>query len=543
MKTYLRILASLALAHAALPLRAQDAAPGVSPHFAPASKYLDQGGVFFSYIDIDGDAAKFTGLGDAIIDLARHEAGGAIPPGLSATGILKSLGIDRVKAFGMSSRRMDGTLFQNRAVLLMPEGRAGLFKLFGGSAAPLQSPAFAPAGSDLVMESDITLSALTEVAESVLRSTGDDKLLQQFKGLLGFPVPGLDLTAGDFIAKLNTRLLIASRLEKGQTFTPPGSETKIPLFRLVISFDQLDFLFAPIKEYAKQTGKAIIEQGEGFEWIGSAEKAPEGMTAFQPLIYHDLKSKRILLGTHIDAIRECLAPKQPLSTDPAFLQATAGLPKEGNDFSYLTPVLYQAIANLMNQAMEDMPGGANMPSKDQMKELMTRIQSLSPIPTAPIAGIRANLPEGMIFHSNTTSSYKSLLALPVLFTGGMVAALGTGMYQGVIKNIRERSDEADEPAEPEAEAEAGDEPQNETAKSVRANLQQIAFAAQSHFVDNTDATEVTYEQLLADELLFRLEPVAGESYQKLKILKKGGTLSVTLKNGDTISRKYDPAAE
>lgn len=543
MKTYLRTLpclATFALAAAALPAHAQDAAPRPSPHFAAASQHLDQGGVFFSYMDIDGDAAQFAGIGDSLLEIAKKEAGGAIPPGLSATGIMKSLGLDRVKAVGLSSLRMGGTLFQNRAIIYMPEGPAGIFKLFGGPAAPFHSPGFAPAGSDVVVESEITLGALLEVAESVLRSTGDDNLLQQFKGALGFPMPGLEMTAGDFVSKLNTRLLIAGRLEQGKTFTPPGSKTKMPMFRLVISFDELDFLFAPIKEYAKKTDKTVIKEGDGFAWIGPSEKAPEGMTAFQPLIYHDLKSKRILLGTHIDAIRECLEAKQPLSGDPMFVKATAGLPKEGNDFSYFTPALYQAFGKLMEDTMSSLPGNDSMPP--QMKEIMAQLQKLSPMPTAPMAGIRANLPEGMIFHSNTTGSYKAILALPVAAAGAMVAAFGTGVSQGILKRVRERAGQ-DAPPAGENEAEAEVEPEDDTAKSVRANLQQIAFAAQSHFVDHNEDTEVTYEQLLAGELLFRLKPVAGESYQKLKILKKGGTLTVTLKNGDTVSRKYDPVAK
>ena len=81
------------------------------------------------------------------------------------------------------------------------------------------------------------------------------------------------------------------------------------------------------------------------------------------------------------------------------------------------------------------------------------------------------------------------------------------------------------------------------AAAIRANLQQITFAAQSWFLDHKDATEVSYGQLLEAELIFRLESVHGESYQDLKVQKTGGTLSVKDKEGTTVSRDYDPAGQ
>jgi hypothetical protein len=502
-------------------------------NFATVARHLDPGGIFYTILDLEGDLARFAGLGDALMGLARTELGASIPPGLSASGMLQGLGLDRVKAIGMSSKKAPDHLFQNRAMIYMPEGRSGLAKLFGGAAAPLQSPRLAPAGSDLVLETELTLSALLEITESVLRSTGDPQILNQYKGLLGFPVPGLEMTAADFIGKLNTRLMVSGRLEAGKTFTLPGSNTAVPAFRLVASFDQLDFLFPPMMEYASQSGRAAVEKGEGFERIVPSANPAGGAPDFQFLIHHDLTSKRILIATHPDAIKEFLESKTPLADSEAFRKATAGLPMEGNEFSYVTPAVFKAFDDLIRSAVSDAPSSFSGP----LRMALAEIGKLSPWPTQPIAGVRANLPEGMVFQSTSPHSFKSLIPAAVTLPVAFLSAAGFGGYSKILGNNPSGL------AKPSAEAAENEDPNDGAGETIRGNLQQIAFAAQSYFVDLPEATEVSYEQLIEAELLFRLEPISGETYQGLKLKKTGGTLSVKPSSGEAVGHKNGPVTD
>ena len=522
--------AALACFLAPLPALAQADPPS---NFAAVARHLETGGVFYTILDLEGDLARFAGVSDALMGLARTELGAAIPPGLSARGILDGLGLDRVKAVGMSSKKAEGNLFQNRAMIYMPEGRAGLAKLFGGPAAPLQSPQLAPAGSDLVLETELTLSALLEITESVLRSTGDPKILNQFKGLLGFPVPGLEMTAGDFIGKLNTRLMVAGRLEEGKTVTLPGSTTVVPAFRLVVSFDQLDFLFPALMEYARQSGSATVEKGEGFERIvPKANPAGEGAD-FQFLIHHDLNSKRILIATHPDALKEFLESKTPLSGGEAFRKTTAGLPMEGNEFSYVTPAVFKAFDHLLGSALPDAPSSFSGP----IRTVMDEFGKLSPWPTLPIASVRANLPEGMVFQSTSPHSFKSLIPAALTLPVAILSAASFGAYSKILGKTRSGL------TKPPTQSQEDEDSPDEAGESIRNNLEQIAFAAQSYFVDRPDAAEVSYEQLIEAELLFQLEAISGESYKGLKLKKTGGTLSVKPSGRDAVSHKYGPVTD
>ncbi len=547
MKRHLRFFLPsllLALSLSPGPAPAQPPAPAEG-HYGKVAPHLDPGGIFYTYVDIDSDALSFAKMGDTLLGIAREEAGGVIPPGLSTSGIIKALGLDRLKAFGLSSRKAEGGLFRNRGFLYLPEGRTGVFQLFGGEAAPLQSPLSAPAGSDLVMEMDLTLGAVLELVEAVLTSTGEEQYLQVFKSALSFPVPHTELNAGDFISQLNTKIILAGRLEKGTTFKPDPKAPDLPAFRLVLSFDGLEYLAAPLFKLAIESGGMKIEKGDGFEMILPGEAMPDGLSFFKPVLYHDLKTKRLLIGTHQEMVTEFLAAAQPIAADPVFVKAIEGLAVAGNDFSYLSTGLMQALQNvtdvIMKEAMADIeklsPGSSGAAGKFQ--PFFEALQSLSPVPTQAMVGLRANLKDGILFQSNSTSSYKSILMTAALVPAAIMAsAAGFASYNGLQRKSLELSAPAGEAAEAPAEAGA-----NADTAAIQANLQQIDFAAQSWFVDRADATEVTYIELIEAELLFRIKPVSGESYQDLKVKKSGGTLSVKTKNGAGVSRDYGPPAK
>ena len=169
---------------------------------------------------------------------------------------------------------------------------------------------------------------------------------------------------------------------------------------------------------------------------------------------------------------------------------------------------------------------------------MEELGKLSPWPAQPIASIRANLPEGMVFQSTSPHSFKSLIPVAATLPAAILSAASFGAYSKTLGKTRAGLAKPPTPAVAEDEASP-----DEAAESIRNNLQQIAFAAQSYFVDRPEATEVSYEQLIEAELLFRLEAVDGESYKGLKLKKTGGTLSAKRSGGDAVSHKYGPVTD
>lgn len=506
-----------------------------SKHFAAVSKHLELGGLFFTYIDIDGDFSKLASMLDRIVDLARKEQP-AIPEGLKVSKVAEELGLNCVKAIGMSSRRLGDDLYHNRALIYMPEGPKGLMKLFGGKPAPYQVASLAPADAGMAAQVELNLGTLMETIEAVIKSTGDDSTLSQFKAGLSFPVPGAGMSIGEFIGKLNTRVMTVARIDSGKKLSIPGAPVEIPGIQLMIAFDDIDFLMQPLLGMLGETDAAEIEKGEGFTIIRPRAALPGELSYFRPALYHDAKSKRIILTTHIDMAKSA-GTGNTLAGSEAFKKAMAGLPAEGNGLTYATPEFIKSVMNFYRDALKASTGSAGSP--EILEEVSNILFEFLPEGKSAIAGTYANVPEGMLFASNMAENHKHTLVqaavLPAAFLAGVTAGFSRTMESARIE-LEER---AERPRVEEREENAPEA----SGKAVKNNLQQIAFAAQTYFIDNPKAKSVTYETLVKEELIFDLDAVAGESYKGLTLKRGGGEISVKTEDGESISLKYQATTD
>ncbi len=510
------------------PLKPEDA----SKHFAAVSKHLESGGLFYSYIDIDGDFARLAATGDRLLDILRRQQP-SIPEGLKASKIVDALGLNAVKAIGLSSRGLGKDLYHNRALVYMPDGPKGLMKLFGGKPAPYQIGSFAPADAGMAVQMELTLGALVATVEEVIKSTGDESAVGQFKAALSFPVPGLNMSVGEFIGKLNTRVMAAARFEEGKKLSVPGAPFQIPGIQFMIALDDIDFVMQPLLAMLAESDAATIEIGEGFTIIRPSASFPGDLDYFRPGLYHDQKSKRIILTSHLDMAKNAGGPNN-LAGSEAFRKATAGLPAEGNGMTYVTPQFVQGFTDFYAGIMKEASAAGGSP--EGLDEVVKVILDMFPPPSAPIAGIYANVPEGMLFVSNMNENHKHTLVQAAVVPLAFVAGAVTGFAKATA-TIRDRAEEA-----PRAQPQEREEPEPAD-KAVKNNLQQIAFAAQTYFIDNPKQKTVTYEALVKAELIFDLDPVMGESYKGLSLKREGGGLSVKTKGGGSVSVKYEATSD
>ena len=502
-----------------------------SKHFAAVARHLELGGLFFTYVDIDGDFASLGAIGDQFLRIVRKETP-AIPKELSAAKIIDALGLNCVKAVGMSSRGLGKDLFHNRALIYMPDGAKGVMKLFGGKAAPLQITSFAPADAGMAMQMEISFSALLETVEGVIKATGQSDLQGQYNLVLSMPVPGLSMSIGELIAKLNTRIMVVLRIDEGKKLSIPGAPVEIPGIQVMIAFDDIDFVMQPLLAMLGENDAVAVEKGDGFTIISPNAPMPGDLAYFKPALYHDQKNKRIILTSHLEMAKSA-GKGNSLVGNEDFKKATAGLPVEGNGLSYITPQCLKAFVEFYGGLMEQTIKTSGAPGAAE--EMIKAVFSLMPLPSAPVASIYANVPEGMLFMSNMNENHKHTLVqaavVPITFIA-MGAAAGYAVT-GAAKASKER---AQRPLEREDGKEA-------PAKGVKNNLQQIAFSGQTYFIDNPKEKEVTYETLVKSELIFDLDPVSGESYKGLTLKRGGGELSVKLKGGDSISLKYQATSD
>ncbi|HUR60507.1 MAG TPA: hypothetical protein VM029_22480, partial [Opitutaceae bacterium] len=80
-------------------------------------------------------------------------------------------------------------------------------------------------------------------------------------------------------------------------------------------------------------------------------------------------------------------------------------------------------------------------------------------------------------------------------------------------------------------------------KAILCNIRQLAAAADQYFLEN-NKTVVSYDDLVGpDKYVKAINPVRGEDYRPLFPYKQGGTLTVDVGHGRTISWGDAPAAE
>lgn len=508
-----------------------------SGHYSAVARHLEVGGGFFAFADVEGDLERLADLGDRLLDAARKSGVEGIPQGLKARTLLDALGLSGIRAVGMSSRKLPGNRHHNRALVYIPEGRRGLLKVLGGAPAPLAGPVLAPADSDLVMEQELHLSRLVETADAVLDAAGSGDLKAAMHGLLQIPVPALGMTAAELIGRLDTRIVVVARLEPGRTLKVPAGEMSIPAVQALISLDQLGFLFEAAARMLAESDRVEIERGDGFELIRPTRSLPGDMDYFRPVLFHDRKTGRILAATHQSLVEECLAGASPLRNDPAFAAAAEGVPLEANAFSYATPRLINAIVEYARKATgegEERAGDANA----YVDAVLDWLSESGGIPTAAEVSAQANLPEGILSVSNSTTSFKDVIVQAAAAPALLIAGAASG-YAKITQRIQEREMAPGEEEEPGGNEEPFDEAGT---RAVRSNLQQIVFSAQSYFLDNPSVSEVTYQELLDAQLLFEVQPQLGEDYTKIRLRRSGGRLTVETDLGP-ISLEYPPATD
>src|ERR1035438_10601470 len=82
--------------------------------------------------------------------------------------LFSELGLNDVKAIGLSSVRESGGNFRNRTFLFAPDGRHGLLAVLGGQPGRFVGARLAPADTDFYSECEFDVSALYDTIKAVV---------------------------------------------------------------------------------------------------------------------------------------------------------------------------------------------------------------------------------------------------------------------------------------------------------------------------------------------------------------------------------------
>ncbi len=468
---------------------------GRSAHFAAVQKHLELGGVFYGYVDVDGEVEK---LGKLLTNYAAELASSEPQAAMfkqDYTAILSMLGLTDVKAIGGSSVADRGG-YRNHTFFYTPKGRSGLLAMVGGAPASFANARLAPEDTDLFVETELDIPAGFEAIRAVVARIGGDALVAMMENELKKKSAGVDATAYDVIQSLKGRFTYIVRLDPSEKLRIPAPNVpELPGIAILIRADGLGKVLEPV--LAAQPMLPRTEEG-GRVFYSSPMPLPG--TQLQPLVSVDA-SGALLIATSRDFLVACVERKAGLDQNAAFKNALAAVGQQGNGLSYVTPRLFEQIQAVLDKATQANP---------DMKKAFT-FWNLPKL-TQPMVGVRINRPDGILMKSHSPESLKQSALLlsgnsPVLI--GLVAAMAIPAFQKVKMSSQE--------------------------KAIINNLRQLHTVGQMYMLE-TGKPSASYSDIVGDEPnkpIKKLRSVAGEDYSEI-VIRGEEPIEVTTSAGKVI---------
>lgn len=471
-----------------------------SRHFAAVNAHLELGGTLYGYADIDGDVLKVAPYLRTLADTVAEQQPMAAPfLKQDFAQLLTELGLNDVRAIGLSSVARSGGGFSNRVYLHTPDGRRGLLSGLGAAPAEFEHARLAPEDADLFAESDIDAPALYAALRGFVARVAGEPMAGVFEAQLQEDSSGLGVTPLSVIQSLKGRVALVLRTDAERTVTLPGERPfAVPAFQFLARVDGLGGSLDPA--LAKLPLFTASQEGAVKVYAMSQPTPIEGL---QPVLA--VEGTTLYVASDVDFLRAGLARTQGLDRVPDFREALAELGEKGNGITYVSPRLFEQLRRIKTINAELPP---------EAVRALDFVLGTLPEPKQPLVAVRTNLPEGVLFRARWHRSLKQDIAMIGVYnpvTVGVMAAMAIPAFQ----KVRATSQE----------------------KAIINNLRQLNAAADQHMLES--GKELAYYNELVgygrDRYIRELKPVAGEDYTQVVIRMDDTEVSVTTAAGQVVT--------
>lgn len=474
-----------------------------SPHFQAVNSQLELGGTLYAYVDVDGDALSLAATAQ---EMARQIA--AQQPALSMFAkqdfkmLVATLGLNDVKAIGVSSVREAQGTYRNRAFLYTPQGRHGLTEVFGGNPVPFVNTRMAPADVDYYGEYEFNLKAAYDTVEAIVAKVNGPEAGTAFREKVRKVGAEAHFSLLDLIDGLNGRVTIIAKVDpvKNLTFPAPLQLT-LPASSDLYRIDGI----GPIVEGVIRDKPDKFVRSQSGSLVIYTIKNDLKLEGIRPVIAID--GNALYLATTEEFLIECVNRKEGLDKNPAFQAALASVGPVGNGLSWVTPGLVGRIKGLAE---------INSHAAPAVHRFLEQLAMNIPDATAPMLSVRANRPDGILVRSTWNRSLKADVAMVMVYnpvTVGLMAAMAIPAFEKVRTNSQ--------------------------AMAITNNLRMLSSAADQYYLANGKNTAAYADLVGPGKYISSITPAAGESYSGL-VFRQGTPLVIRLPDGRVFS--YPPGA-
>ena len=380
-----------------------------SDYFKKVTKKLDTGGDLFAIVDVSGDAEKLASAVESAIDyMNKIEELPTEITELNLVGLADDLGLSSIAAFGMSSHR-NGEIYRNKIYVHIPEGRKGLPLITGGEPGPFAARDLAPAGTDLVLEVQVDLKSMFELAGNLVESVGGAAVSEEFRNSSEEPNPDLlGMSASKIFGLLNTKVVLIGDIDSENPLQVPGFPIQFPSFDFLVCIDGVGEVFTTLVEtIPEEMQTQMIEEGEGFQRMAMPVDDEVGQL-MKPVVHHELETGRVLFASTKEYLEGCLSAATTVWDDESFEQAMEGLPEEGNSLSYVSAELMSEVLRLGKELMSQSVGMEQFP--EGFDELVAELLPVVGVSTKHSEGtVLVNEEDGILVVQNSAASGKHAL--------------------------------------------------------------------------------------------------------------------------------------
>lgn len=475
-----------------------------SRHFAAVNAQLELGGTMYGYVDVDGDVAKMAASIKGLLQNA-----GAVNPMAAQfvnqdyVALFGKLGLNDVKAFGISSVPEANGFYRNRTFFYTPEGRHGLLAGLGGKPGPFAHLSLAPANTDVYSESEIDLPAIYVTVKDVIGQVAGEPAKNQLDDVLQKAGQAAMISWLKLINATKGHVVTIVRFDADKTFRIPGPGA--PAIPAVSFLLRIDGVASAIEDALKGSPLFTASDADGLHIYDL--NLPLPLEGLKPILATE--GSTLFVATTREFLAECRSKKANLGDDPEFKKALAHVGTEGNGLTYVTPRVFSRLREIETL-------NPNLPP--EAKSMLGSFMNQLPKIDQPLVTLRLNRPDGILVRSYWNRSLKQEVAMVAVYnpvTIGVVAAMAIPAFQKVRQASQERA------------------PQENV---VQNNLRQFHAAGQLFCLEHGVNT-AGYNDLVGPTKAIKALPSAmGEDYRTVRFVI-GQPTRVLLPNGRMIEYK------
>lgn len=471
-----------------------------SVHFKAVNSHLELGGTLYGYVDIDGDALSFAGTAQGMVKSLV-----AVQPQYSMFAkqdfkeVFTTLGLDDVKAIGVSSVHEPAGAYRNRTFLYTPQGRHGFFAVFGGNPAPFAYARLAPADADFYAEHEFNLKAVYDTVEALVAKANGPDAASSFRAKVQKVGIDAHFSLLELLNGLNGRFAFVLRLDPVKNLKLPGAlALTVPAPSFLLRVDGVGGVAEGMLE-PKLADYTVTKQGTLTLYAPKADAHLEGL---KPVLAID--GGALYVASTEAFLTESLARKDGLDTNPVFKADLAALGPQGNGLTWVSPRFLARMKDLAT---------LNAGGPPPIHRFLETYTANLPLSTEPMLSVRTNLADGILIRSRWDRSLKGDLAMIMVYnpvTVGVIAAMAVPAFQKT-----------------RAAAQAA---------AIQNNLRMLSAAADQYYLEHGVAT-AAYDDLVGpDKLVKAVTSVEGEDYHALDF-RKGAYLYLKMPDGRIVSNR------